>query len=545
MVQPPLTPSRWRQIQSEIFNRPYIAPGDAAPKASQSSQSSQSSQPSQNSQNSQNSQAPAQAAEPAEKVEYRLVNTINGPRMVPMADDRGRMVPVKPCSKDSSQPSDINPKNKENYDKPSDNLSDILLSNLNSRNPVGSHRDVDAGSARNSENRGADARGVAPSVGGPDAGRCPLPKPCADGLFVGASATEWMQQSAQTPDPVPLFGSLWFENEIACLFADTNVGKSILAVQMADHISRQGRKVVYMDFEMTAKLFQMRYSEGDRLHDFSPLLRRYEFAVGVVPEDVQTICGGIAAVCAREQARILIIDNITWLCNRCEEGDAAGLLMQALVKLKKEEGLSVLVLAHTPKRPAGSPISINDLAGSKRLANFMDSIFSIGVDASEGPGGRYVKQLKVRSASLDYGESNVIRYVLDKQDTMVRFTRNGFGRERDLLPHADGSAPDASLTASVELLYRAGTSLRKIAETTGASFYKVRRIVATLPAPEPQEAQPAEPAEASQEAQASQSSQNSQNSQSSQSSQNSQPSRDAQSQPVLPGLEPSAPSIVN
>ena len=40
-------------------------------------------------------------------------------------------------------------------------------------------------------------------------------------------------------------------------------------------------------------------------------------------------------------------------------------------------------------------ITSNDLAGSKRLYNFFDSVFAIGKSAQDG-GLRYVKQLKVR-----------------------------------------------------------------------------------------------------------------------------------------------------
>ena len=54
--------------------------------------------------------------------------------------------------------------------------------------------------------------------------------------------------------------------------------------------------------------------------------------------------------------------------------------------------ISILVLAHTPKRSLDCPITSNDLAGSKRLYNFFDSVFTIGKSAQDG-GLRYVKQL--------------------------------------------------------------------------------------------------------------------------------------------------------
>ena len=38
--------------------------------------------------------------------------------------------------------------------------------------------------------------------------------------------------------PRALWDSFWYEGELSCLFADSNVGKSILAVQIADRIAR-------------------------------------------------------------------------------------------------------------------------------------------------------------------------------------------------------------------------------------------------------------------------------------------------------------------
>ena len=83
-----------------------------------------------------------------------------------------------------------------------------------------------------------------------------------------------------------------------------------------------------------------------------------------------------------------------------EKGDAAGRLMIQLNNLKKRYGLSILVLAHTPKRSLDCPITSNDLAGSKRLYNFFDSVFVIGKSALDG-GLRYVKQLAAQSPLRD------------------------------------------------------------------------------------------------------------------------------------------------
>ena len=81
-----------------------------------------------------------------------------------------------------------------------------------------------------------------------------------------------------------LFSEFWHEGEICILFADTNVGKSILAVQIGNAISRgvaiknfkleaKKQSVFYLDFELSDKQFQNRYSlnyESNYLFDAKP-----------------------------------------------------------------------------------------------------------------------------------------------------------------------------------------------------------------------------------------------------------------------------------
>ena len=73
------------------------------------------------------------------------------------------------------------------------------------------------------------------------------------------------------PIPEMLFGEFWHEGEISILFSDSNLGKSILSVQIADSISKgqqipgfrleaKKQPVLYFDFELSAKQFEVRYS---------------------------------------------------------------------------------------------------------------------------------------------------------------------------------------------------------------------------------------------------------------------------------------------
>jgi RecA-family ATPase len=58
------------------------------------------------------------------------------------------------------------------------------------------------------------------------------------GLLTLKTANRWMQQAKTRPIPKMLFGEFWFEGELCILFADTNLGKSILAVQIGNSVSR-------------------------------------------------------------------------------------------------------------------------------------------------------------------------------------------------------------------------------------------------------------------------------------------------------------------
>jgi hypothetical protein len=61
------------------------------------------------------------------------------------------------------------------------------------------------------------------------------------GIFTVTSANKTMRDAAREKDPIKLYDELWYEGEMCCLFADSNVGKSIYAVQIATEIAKHVR----------------------------------------------------------------------------------------------------------------------------------------------------------------------------------------------------------------------------------------------------------------------------------------------------------------
>ena len=96
-------------------------------------------------------------------------------------------------------------------------------------------------------------------------------------LFSIKKSSTWIEVSKKIQTPKMLFSEFWHEGELCILFADTNTGKSILAVQIGNSIAlgepipgfkleAPKQKVLYLDFELSDKQFEVRYSENYNNH---------------------------------------------------------------------------------------------------------------------------------------------------------------------------------------------------------------------------------------------------------------------------------------
>jgi uncharacterized protein YerC len=305
-------------------------------------------------------------------------------------------------------------------------------------------------------------------------------KPMNIGMFKIMTANGTIKEAAMVANPKSLYLSFWYEGEVCCLFADCNLGKSILAVQIANEISKT-EKVLYFDFELSNKQFQLRYSdEQSNLYTFPDNLFRVSIDrdsmdMNDLSNFEDAIIKDIEDTITSTDAKVAIIDNLTYLCLQAEKGDAAGSLMFKLMALKRKYGLSLLILSHTPKRPMTAPITQNDLAGSKRLMNFFDSAFAIGRSAKD-ENLRYLKQIKCRYGSFQYDGDNVIICSIEKVGTFLQFINQGYSTEREHLKEL--SDRDANgMTEKVKELISQGKTYRQVATEMGISLAKVQRLL--------------------------------------------------------------------
>jgi hypothetical protein len=319
--------------------------------------------------------------------------------------------------------------------------------------------------------------------------------PDATDAFIIKTAAEWLKTTDKPNYDTMLFGEFWYESELCFLFADTNVGKSILAVQIGNAISRgepipgfrmrpQPQTVLYFDFELSARQFEKRYTNDvNGYYRFSPNFYRVVFN----PEAANArkfatyadyVNNALENILTVSEARIIIIDNITCLRTGTEAAAGAIRLMRNLQSLKNKYGLSVLVLAHTPKRNPARPVTRNDLQGSKMLLNFADSAFAIGESQTQA-GMRYLKQIKQRSTEEVYGAANVCMCHITKPQNFLQFQFTGSGNEGGhLLPYTEQQRQN--IEARIIKLHQQGLSVRQIAAQTGISFSTAARTIKRL-----------------------------------------------------------------
>ena len=297
------------------------------------------------------------------------------------------------------------------------------------------------------------------------------------GFFRLRSANQCLVDAQTMPIPQQLYGSLVYEGEITILVADTNVGKSIFAVQISNEIAKYQR-VLYIDLELSDKQFERRYSEDFANHFcFEENLMRVDFTQHFsIPDNVtydDYFIASLVELIKRTEASVVVIDNMTKLIST--DTDSAGKakpLMDRLCALKMDFGLTLILLEHTRKCDASRPITLNDIQGSKMKVNFADAVFAIGRSVKD-PNLRYIKQLKVRSCELEYGYENVAVCEIRKDSNFIKFEFVSYVCESEHLKELSEQEREDKQQSARDM-HAQGVSKRNIAKELGVTEGTIR-----------------------------------------------------------------------
>ena len=312
-------------------------------------------------------------------------------------------------------------------------------------------------------------------------------------LLLTKPLSSWLHEAKAQPPITHLFDVFWLSGELAFLFGSTNVGKTILAVQIADAISKGAKiqgfdglqekmKVCLFDFELSARQFLKRYSDGSgNIHDFSPNFLRAEIdANAEIPKGISYqdyILAQIEQTIIEHRIEVAVIDNLTALLSNITETKDALELMHKLRLLKIRQNISMLVLSHSPKRDLSRPITKHDMVGSMHLLNLCDSAFAIGESVKES-NVRYVKQVKTRSAEFKYDSENVAVFRLVKYDRFIGFEHIGFDDEKEYLRERNNNEL-SELEMNIHALHQSepNLSFAEIARRLNTNRMRVSRVL--------------------------------------------------------------------
>lgn len=317
------------------------------------------------------------------------------------------------------------------------------------------------------------------------------------GLFNVKKANDWIEDALSRPDPRMFFHDLIVQYENTVFFAQTNVGKSILAVQIAEDIARTD-KVLYIDLELADKQFQMRYSDPEtgEVHVFPENFSRAEIDPElIVGADLEEEILYSIEEAARQGTKFIILDNLTFACNDSEKGANASSFMMKVIRLKKQYYLTTIVVAHTPKIRGYQPITHYDLAGSARLISFFDAGITVARSAKDN-NLRYIKQVKVRTGAYRYDAENVIICDVQKVNGCLRFEIQDYGHEADHLKEGSGSEELDEIYAILRLqadgksIREIGATLNMSKTTVGRRLQKAKEQNITLPEDETDDVPP-------------------------------------------------------
>lgn len=296
-------------------------------------------------------------------------------------------------------------------------------------------------------------------------------------LFEYSTLNEVVEDGMKAEKRESLYKNLWIEKELTMFFGAANVGKSMIAVQIAEEIARRGKKVMYFDYELSEQQLSDRYETeyGTGHYVFSENLLRPRLDVDKYCVEKERLKKLFQRM---EEAtdlgiKVFVVDNITYLNPNLQKGNEAAKFIINFKSKVAMLGASVLLLGHSPKAKDNAILTLDKLAGSKNLSNFIDSCFAVG--KVEGERKVYLKQLKARSCAISMDENHVLVGTLTKRkDGFIEFVEEGYAVEKELLKGKPDITPQKEQAYK---LYKEGNSYRKISKMIGVSDKTVKAWV--------------------------------------------------------------------
>lgn len=309
---------------------------------------------------------------------------------------------------------------------------------------------------------------------------------------------DWVAEGRITKAPAELAGCLWRAGEVGLLVGETGSGKSLLAVEIADRISRHypselldcnagEMDVLYVDLEMNARQLVQRYSyepipgEPPEDYEFSSRLHRLqidplEFITRYTPQEAaKAFVTKLAAVASETNAQVIVIDSITALKRSYYGASELMPVIRRLRHLAELRGLSILMTATIAKRDHAQPLTLADLGGLRLAARCVETVFAIG-RGGKYTNVRYVKHLSSRNSQVIYDKNGVLSFKIGMSGNFLGLEFAECYFEKAYVNKRSDQEPDSDLD-TIRKLHAQGHSVREIADMVGRSKSTIQRLL--------------------------------------------------------------------
>lgn len=274
--------------------------------------------------------------------------------------------------------------------------------------------------------------------------------------------------------PQMVFDEFWREGELALMFGESGVGKSLLAMRLADTLAAGGDipwfrmecpagKTLHVDLSMSDRQFASRHSysgEGGEERALQVSTRLYCDR----PVDEQELIEWLERQIEAEKLRYVIIDDLSMLMRSCDGTRDTVAVMRGLRRICGRFGVSILVVMQSEGPKANARLSERDLGRQRSLCRMADSVFGIGHNAKRG-GSVYLAHTRSHSSKPQWTVHNAIqaKIIEHRGSLFIEFEMNVSEEERALIN-------------ALKDLRRLGLSFREVAVKLRISKSRAHRL---------------------------------------------------------------------
>ena len=219
--------------------------------------------------------------------------------------------------------------------------------------------------------------------------------------------------------PEPIIDDLFFEKDIMGLAGGTNVGKSVMSLQLSTCLALgvpflgfripKPRKVMHVQFELKDESFKQ-LIERTAMHfvnKYPVEAERFEQNLSILSSGQDNVFTDkweeMDANLTFDPCEVLVVDNLYTSTNKnVSKNDDVMDLLRTMVNLKNKHKVAILIVSHHKKLGEASPLDVSMMLGGSAYTNHLDGIVQLA-SSQRLPGLKVMKITKVRSQNDLHG----------------------------------------------------------------------------------------------------------------------------------------------